>query len=94
MINTTKGTFELIKNYKEAFDQKMFEDKYIEEIYDKYDYILGDISSTILRLTGFNSNESGDKSYTTIPDFVIESCAFECAYYIIKRIKDNENEKI
>lgn len=94
MIETKQGKFEIIKNYKEAFDKNVFEEKYIEEIYDKYDYILGDISSTILRLTGFNSNETGEKSYTTIPDFIIESCPFECAYYILKRIKEDKNEKI
>ncbi|MFI3329284.1 MAG: YutD-like domain-containing protein [bacterium] len=95
MINTKCGTFELLKNNKEVFDKNVFEEKYIEEIYDKYDYILGDISGSILRLTGFTKEESGEKSYNLIPDFLIESCAFQCGYYILKRNgKGNNNEEV
>lgn len=79
--------FELIKNVKDAFNQEDFESKYMEELFDKYDYIVGDISSSILRLKGFSGDEKKSNSYKTIPDYLIEACAYNCAYYILKRIK-------
>lgn len=88
MIETKYGKFELTQNYREAFDLEVFETKYIEEIYDKYSYILGDMSGEILRLKGFSSDPKSKNSYLTIPDFIIESCAFGCAYFVLKRIKE------
>lgn len=79
--------FELIKNVKDAFVQEDFEGKYMEELFDKYDYIVGDVSSGILRLKGFYGDESKENSYKTIPDYLMEACNFNCSYYILKRIK-------
>ncbi|MFI3251632.1 MAG: YutD-like domain-containing protein [bacterium] len=91
MIETKVGKFEVIKDYRNAFNQTVFEEKYIEEVYDKYSYILGDISGEILRLKGFSSDPKSKNSYLTIPDFIIESCAYECAHFILKRIKEKGN---
>ena len=35
IVETTAGTYELIKNHKEAFDIVKFQERYVEEIYDK-----------------------------------------------------------
>lgn len=91
MIETKHGKYELIKDNKNTFDKTVFEEKYIEEVYDKYSYILGDVSGSILRLKGFSSDPKSKNSYLTIPDFIIESCAFECGYFILKRIKEKGN---
>lgn len=79
--------FEIIKNVKGAFNQEDFVSKYMEELFDKYDYIVGDISSGILRLKGFSGDERKSNSYKTIPDYLMEGCVYNCAYYILKRIK-------
>ncbi len=94
MIETKHGNFELLQNKKNAFELTVFEEKYIEEVYDKYSYILGDISGSILRLKGFSSDPKSENSYLTIPDFIIESCAFECGYYVLKRINEKRNNKL
>ncbi len=94
IIETKKGNFTLLKNVKEAFEKTKFEEKYIEECFDRYDYIVGDISSEILRLKGFDSSNKGNKSYKCIPDYLYESCAFNCAYYILKREKNVQEEKV
>ncbi len=88
IVETKYGKYELIKNYKDAFNKEVFEEKYIEEVYDKYTYILGDISGSILTLKGFSSDPKSKNSYLTIPDFIIESCAFECAYFVLKKYKE------
>lgn len=88
IIETKVGNFEIIKDYRDAFDIEMFTNKYIEGVFDKYTYIVGDISSTILRLKGFNSRNKGSNSYKYIPDYLSESCNANCAYFVLKRIKD------
>ena len=93
IIETTKGTFELIKNVKDAFIKDQFESKYIEECFNKYEYIGGDVSSDILRLKGFDGNPNSPKSYKTIPDYLYESCQYNCAYYILHRVKAKKIEQ-
>lgn len=93
IVETTNGKYELIKNYKDGFDKTMFEAKYIEEVYDKYTYILGDMSGGILRIKGFSSDPKSKNSYFIIPDYLVESCAFECAYFVLKRIKEKQIEE-
>ena len=44
--------YELIKNYKNAFDYEAIKEKYTE-YFEDYDYILGDWSYGKLRLKGF-----------------------------------------
>ena len=85
IIETQKGKYEMIKNIKEAFDVVAFEERYIEECFDKYDYLVGDISAGILRIKGFSSK---DQTFKTIPDYLNESCAYNCAFYILHRIKE------
>lgn len=92
IIETKFGKYEQVKNYKDGFDITLFEGRYIEEVYDKYTYILGDMSGGILRLKGFSSDPKSKNSYMLIPDFLIESCAFECAYFILKRVKEKNIE--
>lgn len=85
IIETEHGDFTLIKNHKDAFDIVKFNEKYIDDLFDKYVYIVGDISSTILRLKGFSEDEKGPQSYKKIPDYLNESCNMNTAYFILKR---------
>lgn len=88
IVETEKGKFEIIKEEREAFDKEKFEERYIEECFDKYDYIVGDVSSGLLRIKGFTEKQ-GKNSYKFIPDYLSESCAYNCAFYILKRVKKN-----
>ena len=49
-INNNK--YEVIKNYKEAFNEEEFLSKFTDYFYD-YDYIVGDIAYNTLSLKGF-----------------------------------------
>ena len=90
-IKTSKGDFTLIKNYRDCFDKEAFEERYIEEIHNKYRYFVGDYSSDILRIKGFFENKN--PNYHNIPDYLNESCQLNCAYYILKRgIEESSNE--
>jgi uncharacterized protein YutD len=81
MIETDHGKFELIKDYKEALEIKVFNDRYVSYL-DKYKYIVGDYSADMLRLKGFD-----DKTFELIPDYLMESCTPNAPYFILKRMK-------
>ena len=51
MIESSHGNFNIIKDYKEAFEVKEFNDRYVDFL-DKYDYIVGDYSADMLRFKG------------------------------------------
>lgn len=86
IIDTNVGQFELIKNTKEAFDIIKFHERYIEELFDKYAYIVGDLSAGILRIKGFDGDAKSPNSFKTIPDYLNESASYGAPYYILKRI--------
>jgi len=92
VINTKKGYYRVLKNVLEAFDLQKFEEAYIEELYDKYEYIVGDISDSILRLKGFSTKPNTPTYFHNIPDYLQESCNYRTPYYILKRITEKEYE--
>lgn len=88
VIETKHGKFEILKDYREAFDVKMFDEKYVDVAFDRYQYIVGDISAGILRLKGFNSDSKSPRGFKAIPDYINESCNVNTAYFVLKRIKE------
>jgi uncharacterized protein YutD len=94
IIETKFGKFELLKNERDAFDITKFEAKYFPEYFDKYVYLVGDIADDILRLKGFSLDSKSNNYFHYIPEYITESCAYNCKYYILKRIKNNpQNNK-
>ncbi len=95
LIDSKKGKFKVESNFRDAFRLEVFEEKYIEECFDKYLYIVGDISSGILRLKGFDGNPKSKNYYGFIEDYLELSCAMGCPYFVLKRIqseKEYQNE--
>ncbi|HPJ23394.1 MAG TPA: DUF1027 domain-containing protein [Bacillota bacterium] len=78
MVETLHGQFEMVKNYRDAFVLDDFNKKYID-IFDIYPYVVGDYSAGILRMKGFTK-----ENQHLIPDYIVESCAPNCAYFILK----------
>ncbi len=93
MIETEFGQFELVKDYREAFNLEMFIERYVPVSFNKYAYIVGDISAEKLRLRGFNKDPHSVNGYTRIPDYLNESCNFNCAYFILKRVENKQKQK-
>ena len=93
VIKTVKGTYKIIKNYREAFNETAFIEKYIEECMDKYPFIVGDISSGILRLKGFDRDPKSKNYFGFIDDYLESSCAFGCPFYVLRRIKHEQELK-
>lgn len=86
-VNNIK--YELIKNYKEAFDKEEFISKCTDYFYD-YDYIVGDIAYGKLRLKGFYDEKSKKvkkiNNFKNVDEYLKNYCATDCKYYIIKKI--------
>ena len=94
LIETKFGNYELIKNERDAFDIVKFENKYLPEYFDKYQYIVGDLADDILRLKGFSSDPKSKVYFHYIPEYIQEGCAYNCKYYILKRVVDQKEEEI
>lgn len=89
-LKCVKGQYIILRNYRDAFNLEKFVEKYLEEYFDKYSYIVGDISSSILRLKGFSENPKSPNYYEKIDEYLDTSCAFGCPFYVLKRIKSYE----
>lgn len=90
LIETKHGNFELVKNYREAFDLTIFNEKYVDVSFDRYTFLVGDVSAGILRIKGFNTDAKSPRGYKAIPDYLTESCNYNSAYFIVKRIKETK----
>ena len=90
VIETTKGYFEILKNVREAFNKQVFEDYYIEELYDKYEFIVLDIADEKPRIKGFSKDPNSKDYFHYIMDYVIESCNFLAPYCVLRRINEKE----
>ncbi|AND79772.1 YutD family protein [Streptococcus pantholopis] len=78
--------FLLLENEKEAFDPKVFSQRF-SEILLKYDYIVGDWGNEQLRLKGFYNDSRQLKKSSAIsrlPEYIKEYCNFGCAYFILE----------
>lgn len=89
IIETEKNKYELIKNYKDGFDEEEFLSKYTEYFND-YDYIVGDIAYGKLRLKGFYEEKSKKankiNNFKNFETYLKNNCAPDCKYYIVKKI--------
>ena len=87
-IEVNKQKYELIKNYKEAFDKEEFLSKCTDYFYD-YDYIVGDIAYGKLRLKGFydskNKKANTINNYKNIEEYLKNNCAVDCRHFIVKK---------
>jgi len=87
-IKLLNQKYELIKNYKDAFNIEELKARY-EDYFEKYDYILGDYAYAKLRLKGFYNDNNKDvtniNNYKQIDRYITDFCAFDCKYFIIKK---------
>lgn len=88
-IEVNNKKYELIKNYKEAFEKEDFISKCTEYFYD-YDYIVGDIAYGKLRLKGFYDEKSKKvnkiNNFKNVDEYLKQYCANDCKHFILKKI--------
>ena len=93
MIEVNNIKYEIIKNYKDAFDK----DEFIErctDYFNDYDYIVGDIAYGKLRLKGFydskNKKAKDLNNFKNLDSYIKNNCAVKCKYFVLKR-SNNES---
>ena len=94
LVKCEKGLFHLVHNFRNAFDETAFCEKYLEECFDQDSYIVGDIAAGILRLKGFNDDPKAKNYYGFIEDYLEISCVIGSPYFILKRISEDEYNKL
>ena len=83
--------FIILENKNECLDMEELTNKYTD-YFDEYDYILGDYAYNKLRLKGFC--DKNNKKFNNITDintkekYLKDLCAYECNYFLIKRVKN------
>lgn len=96
MIEVENIRYKLVKNYRDAFNKDEFVNKFTN-FFAQYDIIVGDIAYSKLRLKGFNNKDN--KNFNKINDsrniekYIKENCAYDCKYFILEKINDNQLNK-
>jgi len=89
MIEIENRKYEIIKNYKDAYNEEEFTSRYTDYFYD-YDYIVGDIAYGKLRLKGFydSKNKKVNKinNFNNLDNYLKLYCAKDCKYFVLKKI--------
>ena len=78
--------YELIYNFKDAFQREAFEEKLVDVLKNKQ-YIVGDISHDKLRLSGFILTKDGSnpKNINNLEDYILEYCNFGSPFFVVKK---------
>lgn len=94
MITINGDQYEIVKDYREAFDARRLSERY-SPILDKYDYIVADWGFEQLRLKGFYDNQNRkvpqDKKISQLEDYLYEYCNFGAPYFVLKRLETKKN---
>ncbi len=89
VIEIDDKKYELIKNYRDAYNDEEFRNRFTDYFYD-YDYIVGDISYSKLRLKGFyddkNKKVKKINNYKDVDNYLKDFCANECRHFILKKM--------
>ncbi|MBF0714715.1 YutD family protein [Gemella palaticanis] len=95
IFETEHGIFELLFNYKDAFEKELFIDKYVNILDDKQ-FILGDIAYDKLRLSGFilSKDTNNPKNINNLEDYILEFCNLGCPFFVLKKLNKKSKSKI
>ena len=89
IIEVENNKYEIIKDYKNGFDEEDFINHYTD-FFEDYDYIVGDIAYGKLRLKGFyldgNKKAKNINNFKFASNYLENDCAVDCKYYILKKI--------
>lgn len=81
--------YKLIKDNGECFDLELVKEK-ITDYFKDYDYIVGDIAYSKLRLKGFtkkdNKMNNDINDFDRLDKYILENCAYGCKYFILEKI--------
>ncbi len=88
-VEVDGNVYSLIKDYRDGFKKEEFLEKYTDYFKD-YDYIVGDIAYSKLRLKGFykKTNKKCNKinNIENVDKYLSDNCAYECRHFILEKV--------
>ncbi len=89
-------TYHLVQNFREGFDAQKLEQRF-SDVFDKYDYLVGDWGFEQLRLKGFFSTSRKKMDAASkidhLEDYLNEFCNYGAPYFVLRRIRAKEMKK-
>ena len=86
-------TYYILKDDNNILDEMDISEK-LTEYFDDFDYVVGDIAYSKLRLKGFYNpnNKKANKinNYKNIDNYLQKNCAVDCKHFIIRKKDSNE----
>ena len=81
-------TYEVIYNFRDAFNKDIFLEKFIDVLKDKQ-FIVGDLSGDKLRLKGFilTKDNNSPNNINNLQDYILEYCNFGCPFFVLEKKK-------
>lgn len=80
--------YQVIENYKNAFDESVVKEK-MTDYFNDFDYIIGDWSYGKLRLKGFYKKDHKRKKeyndFSLKDSYLKEYCAEDAAYFVLEK---------
>ena len=80
--------YTLIENERDAFNEEEVRNL-CTDYFEGYDYIVGDIAYSKLRLKGFtkkgNKLNNKNNDFSKVKDYIKNNCAYGCRYFILER---------
>ena len=91
VITINGSKYQVMKNVRDAIHVEEIEPK-LTEYFDDFDYIVGDIAYSKLRLKGFNSKTNKNfkpmNDVDKVEEYIKNNCAYGCRWFMISKIKD------
>lgn len=88
VIKINENTYEVIKNYREGFDEEAVIER-VTEYFNDFDYIFGDWAYGKLRLKGFykkdNKRVSNINNINDLEKYIKDNCAYDCKYFLLEK---------
>jgi uncharacterized protein YutD len=86
--------YKVIEDVGETLSTINLED-YVTDYYDNFDYIVGDWAYGKVRLKGFynhkNKYAKSYNDYNNVKDYLNNSCAYGCKYFILEKLIEKNN---
>lgn len=91
IIELENNKYKLIEDNKDGFDEELVKEKFTS-FFEIYDYVVGDIAYSKLRLKGFykntNKNANPHNNYNNVQKYIKENCAYGCKYFILEKVNE------
>jgi uncharacterized protein YutD len=95
-LNINGRGYELVKNYRDAYDEAMLAARF-STFLEKYDYLVGDIASGQLRLRGFYEQGTPgiarNQQINSLEDYLFEDINFGAPYFVLHNLEPHQVEE-